>query len=337
MKTLIDRLYGLFKSVKLAAVLILLLAAMSIAGSINPTSGVTGVFSSVPFMATVALFVVNLTVCTVHRLSGQFRKSLPERRHGPDLLHIGLLVLAFGGTMTARMRTEEFFFLGKGEAASLPDGMQLFVSDLTEATYEDGRPRSWETVVVIGTPPESEDYDTLGETGYMNAESNFRRPAQAEQPEGPETPIRVNSPLRHGPYRVFQQSWKTRSLAIVGDKDGQQHALMPGERFLDGYESILFMSAAAEKNPLGPDKDTAEDCDDHKALFVVGTDTHAGVKEIAKGGNIGSFTFAGFRDEPLTGLKIVKDPGYPVVLTGLVLSVIGVFLTYIQKMKGMFT
>lgn len=335
MKNLVDSIYGLFKSVKLAAVLILVLAAMSIAGGFKPVTGEKSIFSSLPFLVLLALFVMNLTVCTVHRLAGQFGKKSTDRRHGPDLLHIGLIILAIGGTMTARSRTEVFHFLGKAEAVTLPDGMQLFVSDLNETRYKDGRPKSWESVVVIGKPAESEDFDTLGETGYMTADSDFRKPASAVRPEGPEARIRVNSPLSHGPYRVFQQSWKTRSKAILEDETGTQQSLNPGERFFDGTERILFMSAAAETNPLGSDKDSPEDCDDHKALFVIGTDASTGMKELSKGERIGSFTFSGFQDEALTGLKIVKDPGYPVVLAGLILSIIGVFLTYIQKLKGM--
>lgn len=237
--------------------------------------------------------------------------------------------------MTARSRTEIFHYLGVSEAVTLPDGMQLFIVDLKETRYEDGRPKSWESVVVIGKPAESEDYDTLGETGYMTADSDFRKPASVVRPEGPEARIQVNAPLRHGPYRVFQQSWKTRSNAILEDKTGAQQNLKPGERFFDGAESILFMSAAPETNPLGPDKDSPEDCDDHKALFVIGTDASTGMKELSRGERIGSLTFSGFQDEALTGLKIVKDPGYPVVLAGLILSIIGVFLTYIQKLKGM--
>jgi len=102
-KSIIERLYDGLRSVKLALVLLVLLALCSIAGGIIPQHeavdfyvqhygtrlariimvlGFNHVFSSVIFLILAALFVVNLTICTFHRITQQFSKKLKNRRHG---------------------------------------------------------------------------------------------------------------------------------------------------------------------------------------------------------------------------------------------------------------
>ena len=129
MKKLSDTLYDALRSIKLAAVLIALIAILAAAGGVIPQGrqaafyaehfprasaailalGLDKVFTGIPFLAIVALFTVNLTVCTFHRLSRELGKPRRDRRHGPDLLHAGLIVFIFGSLLTARTRTEAVF------------------------------------------------------------------------------------------------------------------------------------------------------------------------------------------------------------------------------------
>jgi hypothetical protein len=417
MKKLSDRLYDALRSIKLAAVLIALIAILSVAGGVIPQGrqasfyaehfprasaailalGLNKIFTGIPFLAIVAVFTVNLTVCTFHRLSRELGKPRKERRHGPDLLHVGLIVFIFGSLLTARTRTEELFFIGRGHSVRLPDGATLSALELREERYPDGRPKSWETSLAIDTStaaakgaarvgssattlvqgPEQgygEDFDTLGEAGYAGdaaataAQAPMTAPAApAAAAPGAQAPaaaapaaasaagaitVRVNSPLRYKGYTIYQQSWSADTRVKLRDPAGMGLSLSRGERAqtLGGF--VLFMAATeapkAEATPaaapaassppaIPPAAPAAGDaCAGHAAIFLVAEGGKQVSMKAVKGDKVGPLTFEGFDEEPLSGLKIVRDPGYPLVAAGLALIVLGVFLTYLRRLKGMF-
>ncbi|MHB0896696.1 MAG: hypothetical protein ACYC1A_04000, partial [Spirochaetales bacterium] len=79
-----------------------------------------------------------------------------------------------------------------------------------------------------------------------------------------------------------------------------------------------------------------EECSNYKAVFLVSTAAGKEILRAGKGDKVGTFTFSSFEEAPVSGLKIVRDKGYPLVAAGLGLIVLGTFLTYIRKLKGMF-
>lgn len=393
MKKLSDTLYDALRSIKLAAVLIALIAVLSVAGGVIPQGrqaafyaehfpraaaailalGLDKVFTGVPFLAIVAVFTVNLTVCTFHRLARELGKPRRDRRHGPDLLHAGLIIFIFGSLLTARTRTEQLFFLGRGDSVRLPDGATMTALELREERYPDGRPKSWETSLAIdaataaakgaaaaggGTAAPSqgleqgygEDFDTLGEAGYVGAGAEAgasapdkavpaATPAAAKAGAGART-VRVNSPLRYKGYTIYQQSWSADTRVQLRDPAGMGLSLERGERTptRDGF--VLYMAATEAPSAPAAAPATAavpaDACTEHAAIFLLAEgEKQASVKAV-KGDKVGPFTFAGFEEEPLSGLKIVRDPGYPAVAAGLALVVLGVFLTYLRRLKGMF-
>jgi len=388
MKGLSDKIYDALRSVKLAAALIVLIAILAAAGGIIPQGrtiqfyaqrfpgtaeklivglGLDKVFTGLPFLALAALFTVNLTVCSFHRFANEIRKPRANRRHGPDILHIGLLIFIFGGILSSRTRTEAFMYLGKGQAARLPDGATLTLVDLREERYPDGRPKSWESSVVIddkaatsfagaAAPAESAG-DTLGESGYMGEDPRIAAggaaargqtslgsggTATASPAPTPEARaissqtaasiVKVNNPLRYKGYTIYQQDWNSELRVVLDDAMGIKVRLDPGALAPMLGGSIRFMTV--EKHE--PSQADAEECSNYKAVFLV---TSAAGKEIIRanrGDKVGIFTFTGFEEAPVSGLKIVRDKGYPLVAVGLGLIVLGAFLTYIRKLKGMF-
>jgi cytochrome c biogenesis protein len=387
MKKLSDKIYDALRSIKLAAILIALIAILSVAGGVIPQGrqasfyaehfprtaaailalGLDKVFTGIPFLAIVAVFTVNLTVCTFHRLARELGKPRRERRHGPDLLHAGLIVFIFGSLLTARTRTEALFFLGRGGSARLPDGATLTALELREERYPDGRPKFWETSLTIGAAaakgaatlaqgPEQgygEDFDTLGEAGYAGDGNETAAPAPMASPAtaataataaAPIAPtagaktVRVNSPLRYKGYTIYQQSWSADTRVGLRDPAGMAVSLERGEKAptLGGF--VLYMASAeapAAAAAPEPTASEAEPCAEHSAIFLVDEGGKQASIKAVKGAKVGPFTFEGFEEEPLSGLKIVRDPGYPLVAAGLALVVLGVFLTYLRRLKGM--
>ena len=383
MKGLSDKIYDALRSVKLAAALIVLIAILAAAGGIIPQGRTVQfyaqrfpgtpakiiqalrldkVFTGLPFLALASLFTVNLTICSFHRFANEMRKPRANRRHGPDLLHIGLLIFIFGGILSSRTRTEAFIYLGKGQTARLPDGAHLTLVDLREEHYPDGRPKSWESSVVIddktatslaGAPPSAESGgDTLGESGYTGEDPRIAAGGKAPSsptsasltPSSPTSTssipaspvpasvIKVNAPLRHKGSTIYQQDWKSELRVVLVDAMGIKLRLDPGALAPMLGGSVRFMTV--EKHE--PSQAGAEECSNYKAVFLVSAAAGKEILRAGKGDKVGAFTFSAFEEAPVSGLKIVRDTGYPLVAAGLGLIVLGTFLTYIRKLKGMF-
>ena len=333
MNSFFDKLYDALRSIKLAVALLVLLALFAVAGGIVPQGmatdfyltqfpgaagrailalGLNRVFSGIAFLIVAAVFAMNLTVCTLHRLANEFAKPFRKRRHGPDLLHLGLIILLFGGIMTARTRTESTINLRKGDTADLPDGSKLVLADLVYEEYPDGRPKSWESIVVINRGPA---------TGLVQ-----RR-------------IKVNAPLRGRGFSVYQQNWHAEQQAGLSDAMGIRTTLDPGARALFDGGFALFMAtgqaAAAGSGPASAGSAPAALGAPDDAIFLLEKGGMRTVVRAAPGEAVGPFTFTGFSDQSVSGLAIVTDKGYPYVAAGFVLVILGVFITYIRKLKGM--
>lgn len=334
MKRFSDRLYDALCSVKLAAALIVLIALLAAAGGIVPQGrmeqfylqkfpgtparvilslGLDDVFGGIPFLALVALFTVNLTVCSFHRFIGEFKKPRANRRHGPDILHIGLLVFILGGILSVRTRTEALLYLGAGDSAELPDGSRIVLVDLKEERYPDGRAKSWESLVFI---------EESAGAGGLTATAD---PAAVRR-------IKVNSPLRHKDYTLYQQDWKSECRAVLEDWAGIRLSLEPGERvqMQDGFAMLM---AVDKREPAEAEMDAPSN---YEAIFLVESGSGREVIKPRAGDEIGPFAFVGFEEEAVSGLKLVRDRGYPLVAAGLGLVLLGAFLTYYRKLQGMF-
>jgi len=335
MNSFFDKLYDALRSLKLAIFLLALIALFAIVGGIvpqnNPTSfylerfsslgarlilalGLYHVFSSVPFLFVVALFAMNLTVCTLHRLSNEFSKPLRKRQHGPDILHIGLLILIFGGILTARTRTETLVNLRRGESTDLPDGSKLVLIDLIYEKYADGRPKSWESVVAIDS----------ASNGRITGKSGSETSAQRS--------IKVNAPFRGKGYSIYQQDWHNVQQVELSDAMGLRFQLEPGDREAFDGGFLLFMTT---ENAISTDAPSA--AQSQNAIFLLEKGGKRTVVKSSPGTSIGPFTYQGIIDQSVSGLALVSDRGYPFVAAGFALVILGLFLTYFKKLKGILT
>jgi len=366
MNSFFDKLYDALRSIKLAVVLLVLLALFAIVGGIIPQGkavdfyltkfpgasarvilalSLDHTFSSLEFLLVAAVFAMNLTVCTLHRLANEFAKPFKKRRHGPDLLHLGLIILLFGGIMTARTRSESVINLRKGESADLPDGSKIVLVDLLYQEYPDGRPKSFESIVAVNRAPGAGTGAGIsgGSAGAAaagaTADSSLARRA-----------IKVNAPFRGKGFSIYQQGWHAEQQAELSDAMGLRFQLDPGmrETFDGGFALFMASGQAAEamrapggatsgqattttgSEPAAQSADASQD-----AIFLL---EKGGMRTVVKAGPgqpVGPFTFDGLKDQSVSGLAIVTDKGYPYVAAGFVLVILGVFITYIRKLKGM--
>jgi cytochrome c biogenesis protein len=278
-------------SVKVAIALIAWLVLGGIAATVLPGLG-TAFFRSPFFIAPAIAFFVNLAACSVRRLVRELRRP-GRHRHGPDILHLGLLVLMAGAVISYQGKRTGTVSLAPGESATLPDGSTLTVTDFRFDRYPDGRPKEWATTVRV-----QRDGRTLLD-GFV---------------------LRVNRPLRRSGFSYYQSTYGEAWQLGLRVGSGPDVTLHEGEQAaLDGT-TVAFMTAE--------DVDGAV-----RAVVRVGEGADATVVRAAPGDTLGGAVVTEVRDVLTTGIQAVADPGWPVVAAAFALVAIGTALTFIQKLR----
>ena len=132
------------------------------AGDLIKALGMDRFFTSPLFLILLGLFWINLFCCTVLRLRKQLARG-NKGRYGPDLIHVGLLILIVASMISFLTRREALVFLKEGESVLIPGNSVLTLRDFQYLQYPDGSPRKWISSVTIISPDEStsKNYDIL--------------------------------------------------------------------------------------------------------------------------------------------------------------------------------
>lgn len=308
-------LYRFFRSVRLAVVLILVLTVLSLLSTFVPqgqpdqyykarysafaagliaATGMGRFFSSILFLAPGFLFTVNLGVCAADRLVKRARTGA-KRRYGPDLIHVGLLILIAGGIVTSLARQEKLVWMAEGDEAALNRSYSVKLLGFEFQKYVSGAPKDWISTVSV---------------------TRDGKPAIAS------FPIEVNHPLRLAGMRIYQSSWTMEGAAHLRDAAGALSVAATGQGFQEGDSFWYF----AEVRQPG------EGSADWRAMFEEWKgDSLASTRTLAAGDAIGPFTVERVSGRLLTGLKAVRDPGFAPVIAALAMIAAGLALTFAQK------
>jgi hypothetical protein len=309
-------LYRFFRSVKLAIVLILVIVALSILATLIPQQqdpafyfhnyspllarivlalSLDVFFRSFVFLFPVGLFFVNLSVCTVDRLLRRSRAGA-KRRHGPDFVHIGLLLLIVGAMFTVYARQEAMVYLGEGEEILLPGDYSLRVTRFEFEQYEDGRPKDWISTVQV---------------------------RRGDEEVIPSYAIEVNKPLKINRVKIYQTSYAEEGRAILVDEAGDEYSISSGEGFQWQGKLLLFQGLEG-----------AAFAEMQRAVFEEWTGhTRTDVFGVARGETVGQYRVKDLSSRMVTGLQAVRDPGFLPVVIALIVVAFGLSLTLLQKFK----
>jgi cytochrome c biogenesis protein len=310
----LNTLYRFFKSVRLAVVLLLVITVFSVLATLVPQGReeafyqasypvavyrlVTVLhfdrfFSSILFLIPVFLFTLNLAVCTVDRFLRRARSRTPKR-YGPDLVHIGLLLLILGSLASVLARQEKNFSVASGDEVTLSKTYSIKLLSMQFLRYENGSPKAWISTVRV----------------FRNGNEEI-----------PTFPIRVNHPLRLPGVAVYQTTWEDKGTLTLKDDQGNEAKGRPGQGLQDG-ESYWYFS------------DIIKDGEVLRAAFreyrgneVVST------RMLATADRIGPYTVTRIESIPMSGLKAVNDPGYLLVIVAVIVLAAGLGLTYFQKKR----
>jgi cytochrome c biogenesis protein len=312
-----DSVFQFFKSVKLAFVLILVIIVFSLLSTLIPQGrsieeyrsqlgailawivdsiGLDHYTSSFVFFIPVVLFVINLGVCTIDRLVGRAKRKA-VKHFGPDLIHVGLLVLCIGALITSAMRKEQDFTMAPGDAVKLPGGYTMSLTNFEFIKYPDGRPKAWISTVDV-----------------KKAEALVRKDVKIE----------VNHPLEIGQLKIYQTSYATEGLMQLVDPNGK--ALIPfktGQSFRSGDAEVFFAGAHIQES--GTVVATIETWQGQ---------TLKASNEVISGQTIDAYKVSDISLREVTGLRAASDPGFIPVLIALIMGSIGLAMTSIHKSKG---
>ncbi|HUI70303.1 MAG TPA: cytochrome c biogenesis protein ResB [Spirochaetia bacterium] len=305
-------MYNFFRSVRVAVGAILLLTALSLLSTLIPQGReapwyqehygpllgpvITALdfdhyFSSVLFVAPAAVLAVSLCVCTVDRTARRFRTKA-QKRFGPDIVHVALLVLIAGAIATGLGRHERIFFLSQGEQLEVTSHYSIKLLSFEYLRYENGMPKAWISTV-----------DVLRDG----------------VPEIAAFPIRVNHPLRLGGVSIYQASWDNQSTFLFRDASGGQTSARIGDAFRDG-DTLWYLV-----DVVGEGTTTAALLQQYRGTAMVSE------RKLAVMESLGHYTLVDITPRMATGLQAVNDPGFPVVIIGVALLAVGLALTLVQS------
>jgi hypothetical protein len=288
------RLFKALKSLRLAIILIAYLAVTGVLASLVPQGRGADFYGSVFFLIPAFLFFANLAACSADRFARELKKG-SGRKHGPDILHLGLILLligAIGGQVAkqARPSWQGFARLGAGEAVELPNGKLLTLLALESARYADGRPKDWISTVRV------------------SADGKITIPSYE---------IRVNHPLRLGPLSIYQSSYGRERILELKDGSGARRSFAAGEYIDAGASKLMLMSV-----------------DPESGISIARQEDASGSRTISLGvgSTIGPYTVEAAREVELSGLQAAYDPAYPVVIAGFAIALLGTCLTLARKL-----
>ncbi|MFI5368444.1 MAG: cytochrome c biogenesis protein ResB, partial [Spirochaetia bacterium] len=309
----VKAVYRFFKSVRLTIVLILVIAVLSLLASLVPQgrsdswyrshyspflgslillADLPRFFRSAGFLVPALFLTLNLAVCADRVVRRVRDKARP--RYGPDLVHLGLLILIAGGVITALGRQETTWSLAVGEDAALDSTYALHLLSLQYLKYDNGAPKEWTSTV---------------------------RVTRSGSVEIPSFPIRVNQPLRLKGLSVYQTAWELQGILDLKDADGQELTATTGQGFPSGQSFWYFAEAQKARDAWSI---VAVEYDGRKMKPV-------STRELRTGDTLGPYTVLGVTAREVTGLKAVKDPGFALFLGALVILAAGLCLTFIQR------
>jgi hypothetical protein len=328
MKALLP-LYSFFKSMKTAIVLIMVIAGLAALSTLVPQGrdtayymqhyspllaqlilslGFNNFFRTPLFLIPVSLFFINLSVCAQYRIARRVRSGAPKR-FGPDLIHVGILLLIIGGLISLISKRETYLTLSAGEFAELPGGNQLLLTSFTYDTYADGRPKDYVSSVKI-----QHEGNSLG---------------SAE--------IRVNRPLKIEGLRIYQDSFSRTATVLLRDDEGRAVNLKPGEGFRLGERFFFFMGLEPGSPSPAGGGEVQKEGQRLKGSRLLFEELDQGGHPVQSHNVTLSETLTVFTVEDITAvdqtiLRVVRDRGVVPVLVSFFIIGAGLILTLVQKL-----
>ncbi|MCG8572884.1 MAG: cytochrome c biogenesis protein ResB [Spirochaetes bacterium] len=164
-------------------------------------------FTSPLFLILAVGLFINLVSCTIIRIMKQIRNTHIKPHLGPDIIHLGLLIILMGGLVSLFSRNEEFQYFYEKEKVKFSKKYYLEINQIEFSQYSDGRPKEYVTNVTV---------------------YNIHNHQVIKQHR-----IEVNKPLRMGNIYVYQYDLQIDpNKKVPGTSTSHQRVLVTGLNFV---------------------------------------------------------------------------------------------------------
>jgi cytochrome c biogenesis protein len=332
---------NILSSLRLTISLLILLAALSVIGTVIPQNateqqylrqysketyyilkgfGLLNMYHSWWFMGVLILLAINLIACSLKRLPSVWRQVRKTRsnyaRLGTYLTHLSILLILVGGLIGAQWgfkgyveiregETVEGFVLNSPQQKVRPLGFQVRCDAFRVDFYPDGSPREFLSTL------------TFLDKGKVVIDH---------------APLRVNHPLSYRGLSFYQSSYGISADAVIevsGKGPARTMQLGEGEvKPLPGSDAELgLMQYEEQVHNFGEGILLvlfAPNAAPERFWLFTGQQTRQG--SVRKGAF--TFTLKALEKKNYTGIQVTHDPALPIVWTGCALLVIGLVVTF---------
>lgn len=316
-----------FISVKTAVVLLMLIAALMVLGTIIPQGlpeseyleryprtlakaillfGLYDVYRCWWFVAALLLLALSLFVCFIYRI-WRSRSKEAHRSLGLYLVHLGLLGIVLGGLLTALLGFRGYMEVEEGHGTDLVGAGKLKFRLPFEVHCERFEVEFWPN----GTPKDFVSYLT-----FKRGEETLLEGAK----------VRVNHPISFHGFTFYQSSYgRSQRVKLEIDHNGEslELSLSKGE-FLPLREGLSLGVMKLLGNP--------DEIPRGAYLVLFGKGPPKGIWIIGEGEREVEGIRLNFKGGELrywTGLQVSRDPGAKVVFAGGVLALFGLLSLYV--------
>lgn len=175
--------------------------------------GFTNYTRSILFYIITVLFFINLSLCSIRRIYREITGKI-KIKIGPDLIHIGLIIIFVGGLLNITGEQRGTILLNKGESINI-GSYSLKLNDFKILKYPSGEPKDWISSITIEGPK-----------GIIKEDIN----------------IEVNKPLRFKGFSIFQNSYNiTNSVYLKSTIDSREIEFKSGweyKHLSNSYELV---------------------------------------------------------------------------------------------------
>ncbi|MBR5969296.1 MAG: cytochrome c biogenesis protein ResB [Lachnospiraceae bacterium] len=310
-------IYKFLTSIRLAVILLTVIAILCI---IDTVFHVELIRSPLMYAAGV-LFAVNLTLCTLGRVQWAIRRSkrkLELSAWGSPILHIGLVLVLFGGIVSYVIGRQTYYEIPVGESAQVAGRsgtLELLIRDFSVEYYEDNiSPKQYYTEFTL-TKRDGESADF---TAYVNGPARYDGVTLIQQSYGWSYLVTLSTPYNSRTFDLKAEEW----IPL----DEGEDAMRLGISFVPHYDETTGRAVTASDRAENP-----------RLLYVLTeADEAVAMEALAKGEeaelvNGIRLTFDDYRY--YTGLQAKYDPGVKVIFAGFLLIFAGLVIRYAGAMK----
>ncbi|MBN2535893.1 MAG: cytochrome c biogenesis protein ResB [Spirochaetales bacterium] len=246
---------------------------------------------SILFILPIAAFILNLSACTIKRLVKKKKEKFSSS--GRDIIHIGLLILMTGGSISFFLKHDKNLVFSEGDQHVLFNGDKIGLVSTDRLSGDGNNTENWisEFTITSGS----------GETHH------FR--------------LSVNNPVTYRGISLYQFDWQMKEYVYLKDSQDNIYVLEPGERIVHGDNQYQFKEIST--TPYSPT---------YEAVFLFSREGENPVEiHLKELDDISVFAIKEIKKVKQIKINEGEDPGFAVVVVSFIVIFTGLLMITVKK------